>query len=322
MPLRTAATLVTALSKLVSFALIHWLFRRWLPQMRLWMVTVLAVVAAMVSSLCWPSYNPTVYLGAGTPNTWHSCTQMLVIAWMLVCVPYVAHLYDESVRLEPAMGAKTLLPWRKIGLMTLLLLCSLAAKPTFMQTFLPAACLFFLVKWIQRPRCSRYFCQVLVGVVPAVVLMILQYMFYFGIIVTSESSMVLEVSLDKIQQTAIMVGLMQAFPMYALLMTRKQPKDTVYWLTLTMNAVGIVEFLILGEGGPRAADGNFGWGLMGAALMLWVVALPRFAQMRWEDRQPTISRRVAYGAGWALLGWHLCSGVYYVWYLLSTGASL
>lgn len=322
-PLPVASGLVTAVCKLIEFALIHWLFSRWLGgRLRQWLITLLAVCCAMVSSLCWPWYNPTVYLGAGTPNTWHSCTQMIAMVWMLLCVPYVSRCYDRFLQLQPEMGQRTLLSWKEIALLCLMLLCSLAAKPTFMQVFLPAACLFFLVKWIQHPKNSRYFLQVLAGVLPAILLMILQYMYYFGIIVPSQGDMVLEVSLAKVRQTAIMVVLMQAFPMAALLVTRKQPKDTLYWLTLVMNLVGIVEFLILGENGRRAADGNFGWGLMAAVLMLWVVALPRFVKARISETEMTAVKRTGYGVCWALLGWHLVSGVYYVIYLLSTGASL
>ena len=182
--------------------------------------------------------------------------------------------------------------------------------------------MFFLVKWIQHPKNSRYFLQVLGWVTPAILLMIFQYMYYFGIIVPVQSEMILEVSWSKVKLTAIMVLLMQAFPMYALWLTRKQPKNTLYWLTLLMDVVGIVEFLILGENGARAADGNFGWGLMSAALWLWMVTLPRFVKARREETAITGGQRALYGIGWALLGWHLASGVYYILYLLSTGASL
>ena len=82
MPLSVASPLVTAVCKLCTFAIIHRLYRCWLKDAPLWLVTLLTAVCTMVSSLCWPWYNPTVYLGAGTPNTWHSCTQLLALAFM------------------------------------------------------------------------------------------------------------------------------------------------------------------------------------------------------------------------------------------------
>ena len=53
----------------------------------------------LVASLRLAFYNPTVYLGVGTPNTWHSPTQMISMVWMLLCVPYVARCYDDGMAL-------------------------------------------------------------------------------------------------------------------------------------------------------------------------------------------------------------------------------
>lgn len=322
-PLFTSAVVITALCKLIVFALTHYFFTRWLKgSVRQWVITLLSVICSLVTGLCWPWYNPTVYLGAGSPNLWHSATQMMAMVWMPLCITQIARVYDEFVRLKPEMGDKTVLGWKDMFWLCFVLLCSLAAKPSFMQVCLPASCLFFLVKWIQHPKNSRYFLQVIAWVLPVVLLMIFQYMYYFGIIVPVQSEMILELSFDKLKTTAIMVLLMQAFPLYALWMTRKEPKDTLYWLVIVMDAVGIVEYLLLGENGVRAADGNFGWGLMSAALALWMIVLPRFVKARSNETAPSAGKRIGYTVGWVLLGWHLVSGLYYLWYLLSTGAAL
>ena len=114
------------------------------------------------------------------------------------------------------------------------------------------------------------------------------------------------------------VVLIMAFPLYTLVLCRAQKADTTFVLTLLMNLTAIVEMLLLGEDGRRASDGNFGWGMMGASLMLWVVCLIRFLRQQdvWNWRRP---RNLA---GWLLLAWHLASGVYYVGYLFVSGASL
>ena len=114
-------------------------------------------------------------------------------------------------------------------------------------------------------------------VLPAVAFMIVQYMYYFGIIVPSQGDMVLEISLDKLGRVLLSTLLIQAFPLYVLVFFRKDgPRDTLFNLSLIMDAAGVIEYLLLGENGRRAADGNFGWGMMGAALMLWVVTAARF----------------------------------------------
>ena len=161
------------------------------------MITLMTAVCMCVSCLCIPFYNPKVYVGIGTPNTWHSCTQLMAMAFMVVCVPYTAWCYDCFTARRLREGQETRLPWpQAIGLGVLVFL-SLLAKPTFMQAFLPACCLYFLFQWIRFPKNSRFFVQIIVCVLPAVLFMILQYLYYFGIIVPWQSSMVLEVASGK-----------------------------------------------------------------------------------------------------------------------------
>lgn len=323
-PLPVAAALITAICKVIELWLVHHLFSIYLRNsVSSGMITLYAVICTTVSCLCVPFYNSTVYLGVGTPNTWHSCTQLMTIVWMLLAVPYTAHCYDEFERLLPSQQEKALLPWRKPVLLGAILFLSLLAKPTFMQAFLPAACLFFLVKWIQHPKNSRYFGQIILCILPAVLFMIIQYMYYFGIIVPSQGDMILELSLSKLGDVLLRVLLIQAFPIFVLLTSRKHKKnDTFFLLTIVFNAVAILEFLLLGESGRRAADGNFGWGMMGASLMIWVIAMIRYAGMMHSSLKE--EKRIR-PSGWiasTLLGWHLLSGIYYVVYLFTSGASL
>lgn len=317
-PLETSAALVTAFCKAAEIWLIHRLFAIYLSErLSSNALTLLAFVVSTVSALCLPFYNPTVYYGVGTPNTWHSCTQLIAMVFMLICVPYTAHCYDLFIRTN--QGNRTLLPWRKPLLLGALLLISLLAKPTFMQAFLPAACLYFLVQWIRHPKNSRFFLQIVLCVLPSVLFMIVQYMYYFGLIVPQQGSMILQFTWEKGFDLLIRLMLMLAFPLYAAITTRRdEGHDTLFWLTLVYAAVSAIEFLILGESGRRAADGNFAWGMMGAMMMVWVVCTIRFfrngAGVRRTDGRLSACRVV----GYALLLWHFISGVYYIVYLFMT----
>ena len=310
-PLEVSSALVTAVCKTAGVWLIHRLLSAALEgRFSRNAATAFALIGSLVSAVCVPLINPTVYVGAGTPNTWHSCTQLIAVVFMFLCVPCTARMFDHFTELQPACGPRTLLPWREPVTLGVMLLLSLLAKPTFMQAFLPAACLFFLWQWIRHPHNSRYFLQVLVCVLPSIAFMIVQYMYYFGIIVPWQASMVLEVSLAKFATALLRVLLIQLFPLYTLWAFRSQKKDTLFWLTLLFNIVGIVEFIILGEDGRRTSDGNFGWGMMGASLMMWVVCLITFLREKKTRPQLVI--------GSSLLGWHLVSGVYYIGYLFFT----
>lgn len=320
MSLPVASALVTALSKVAIAYYTHILLTVSLHRhfSRL-AITMFTLILMLVSCLCIPSYNPTVYAGVGTPNTWHSCTQLLVLAFTIVCVPYTAWCYDTFEHQLPQHADRTILPWKQSILLGILLFLSLLAKPSFMQAFLPAACLYFLYQWIRHPKNSRYFLQVLLCVMPSILFMIFQYLFYFEeTFFQQDAGMVMEISWVKTQAALVRAGLMMAFPIYSLMLSRKQKMDTTVVLTVLFNLVAIVEMMLLGESGFRAADGNFGWGMMGASLMLWVVCMIRFLKedvvKRWYKPGNLI--------GWLLLGWHLVSGVYYIAYLFTTGASL
>ena len=318
--LPVASALITALSKvfiawvthrLMTIALYRHLSRT--------AITLMTAVCMCVSCLCVPFYNPKVYVGIGTPNTWHSCTQLMAMAFMLVCVPYTAWCYDCFSARRLREGQETRLPWPQAIMLGVLVFLSLLAKPTFMQAFLPACCLYFLYQWLRHPKNSRFFVQIILCVLPAVVFMILQYLYYFGIIVPWQSSMVLEVASGKALHVLIRVALIMAFPLYTLVLCRRQKADTTFVLTLVFNLVAIIEMLILGEDGRRAADGNFGWGMMGASLMLWVVCMIRFLR---EDGVMKWKPKAKYALGWGLLGWHLVSGIYYIVYLFVSGNAL
>ena len=312
--LRLASALVTTLCKAVELWLIHRLLTVMLhDRLSRRAITCYTMVCATVSCLLIPFYNNTVYLGVGSPNTWHSCTQLIAMDWMLLCVPYVAWCWDSFTKRLLRDGQDAILPWKYPIVLGVMLFLSLLAKPTFMQAFLPACCLYFLWQWIRHPKNSRFFVQIIVCVLPAVLFMIFQYLYYFGIIVPWQANMVLEVSGNKFWNVLVRVVLIMAFPIYSIIVCRKQKADTFYVLTVLFN----VEFLILGENGRRASDGNFGWGMMGASLMLWVVCMGRFlkeAKLRNPEKRHL--------PGWILLGWHLFSGIYYIIYLFYTGAAL
>lgn len=330
-PTKLAAALVTALLKTLELWLIHRLFTAYLGErLNRRAITLAAFAAAVVAALWVPWVNPYVYLGAGTPNTWHSPTQIIALVFMLLCAPYTAHCYAEFEALLPRMGERALLPWKKAAALGALLLGSLLAKPTFMQAFLPAACLYFLTQWIRHPKNSRFFLQVILAVLPAVAFMGVQYLYYFGIIVPSQGNMVLEMSWGKLGRGLLAVLLIGAFPLTQLLCFRRpgRGKDPLMALTMLFFAVSVVEYLILGEDGRRASDGNFGWGMMGASLMLWVMALTEFlgdwTQRRREAGGEKPAGRALAGLGirLALALWHLGSGIYYIVYLLTTGNAL
>ena len=338
LPLAASAALVTALWKAAEVWLLIALSARLLGKNG-WLPTLCGFMLSIVSAVLVPAINPTVYLGAGSPNPWHSPTQIAALTLMLICLPMVADAVDDFHRRLPVEGEKTTIPIRRALLLSALLVISLLAKPTFMQAFLPAACLYFLVMWIRRPQNGAFFWRMVAVAVPSVVLMVLQSLYYFWFYSAAQGgSATLLVTWQKTGDVAVQVLLTRAFPLFALLTCAKRDiwRKPVYQLGLLMDVVSIAEMLLLSETGRRAADGNFGWAMMGSSLMLWALTLPLFlrtAQNWFHSRAVSADGRMLLEArtvwstlrlvvGSALLLWHLASGIYYIFYLMTTTKAL
>jgi hypothetical protein len=338
LPLNAAAALVTALAKAAETWLLVELSARLMGE-RGWRATLCGLMLSVVTAVAVSGVNPRVYLGAGSPNTWHSPTQILAMVAMLLCVPMTADIAEGFHRRLPEDGAKTNVPKRDAALLSALLVISLLAKPTFLQAFLPAAGLYFLILLIRKPRNAPFFWRMVAVAAPSIVVMFLQYLYYFKIYTVTQGSMMVLVTWEKTGDVALKVLLTQAFPIFALFTCTEKAtfRKPLYQMTLLMNAASVLELLLFSEAGRRAADGNFGWAMMGATLMLWALTLPLFMKklQKWfavrraaAKGQPYLEgdnprgEAIKWGAGAALLLWHLASGVYYIVYLLTTTNAL
>ena len=93
-------------------------------------------------------------------------------------------------------------------------------------------------------------------------------------------------------------------------------------LALLMVFFSLLEGMAFRETGLREGHGNFTWAANSSSFVLWVVMAGIFLREFVSGlKAKTLSsgRKVAYAVGFALMGWHAASGVYYLYFLLSTG---
>jgi hypothetical protein len=348
LPLGWAASLVCALSKALQYLLVH-RFIRLMTQTRLPdIATALITLALMlVTPIRISGVNDVIYKGIGSPTVWHNPTQLMVLVTAMLVLPYTLHCWYEFQRLLPGAGDKTSLPWRKIATLAVLTVASLACKPTFMQALIPAAGVFFAWQWIQHPRNSRYFLQIVLAFVPAVGYFLLQYLYYTGVVVPYTSGIVFGAALADAWSALRNMLLMAAFPLFALAVIYRKGmfKDAALPLCLMMAFFSILEATFFRETGIRLNHGNFNWASMSSAFMLWVVVTPKYLLSigdYGEQKQHTQiaeaagtltsealnkarfalrARSTAYFVSLLLMVWHLYSGVYYLYYLFTTGST-
>lgn len=305
--LHAAAALVTALFKVLEFLTVCWVGRMIAgKETAEWKVVLCSLAVVLTGSVCLPWYNPTVFVGPGTPNTWHSPTQVLTLSFALICIWLTVQSWERK--------SFTLVQWLTLAA---LLAVNALAKPVFLQAFLPAAALYFLILWIRNPQHTRYFWKLIAAYLPCVAVILLQFVFYF-LHPTDRTGMTVAFNWANICDTFITLALMEAFPVYVLLTSKNRSRDTFTDLILWANAVAFLEQMFLCEVGRRAADGNFAWAFMGMAVLLWAITLPRFLRETQQEKE----RKIRNTAGWALCAYHVGSGLYYILYLLATGATL
>lgn len=329
LPIEWAAPVICSLCKVLTFVLTQrvlvGLCRGKVKENTL---TLAAVLVNVVTAVFIPGVNDRVYRGfgytIGSPNVWHNPTQQAVLVSALMVLPLLCHCWYEFERRYPEEGEKTMLPWGEVILLAVFLMGSLACKPTFLQALIPAAFVMFLVELCRRPRCWRYFGQIVLAFVPAVAYFLLQYLYYTGVVVEYTSGVEFGVTLDSILSMLRSTVMMSVFPLYAIVCCYKKGmfKDRMLVLALLMVFFSLLEGMAFRETGLREGHGNFTWAANSSSFVLWVVMAGIFLREFVSGlKAKTLSsgRKAAYAVGFALMGWHAASGVYYLYFLLSTG---
>ena len=348
MPLVTAATVVCVVYKMLVFLLVQRIISLYLaPESGSKQATLAALVLMFVTAVRIPAFNPTVYIGIGSPNVWHNPTQIVAVLSSLLCVFYTAHILFTFSRQAKTQVAGVMLPWKKLILLAAIVLFAAVCKPTFLQAFLPACGLYFLTLWIKHPKHTRFFLQIIGAFLPATLYFIMQYLYYTGVVVPFTSGVAVSLSAERVWIAVRNMLMMGAFPLLTLLFLPDKKhifRDPVIILCLLIAGISMLEAALFYETGLRENHGNFNWASMNAAFLLWVVMLPRWInaihsyqneRARLRENTPKgflhstdLKRRTirlnVQATGFLLtlfvLLWHVYSGLYYLYYLFSTGS--
>jgi len=313
MPFDHAGVLFTTLVKVAEFLAINWFYHKKLAHLfnRIW-IPLLSIVTVIVSAICLPWINPYVYQNAGTPNTWHSPTQLMMIFWMLISVFFLSNSYDRQLKL---VGNNCDLSWKRVIVFSLFLVFCLLSKPLFILSFFPGAAIYFLFQWICHPNFSRYYIRLLISLIPTLLFLLLPATTYFG--AESNSGIQFFVNSQTIENTLRAALMTNAFPFAILLLNRKKQSSSLTPIILCTYVCACLIRILLHETGSRADHDNFVWAMLGTSMLLWVIAVPQYMEML-QDSQSK-SKKIINTACGTLLTWHFLSGVYYIYYLFTSG---
>lgn len=324
MPLAWAAALVSAMCKMLALFLTQRIISGIVgDKARQWIVTLLSFLLMVITAVRIPSINIFVYKGIGSPNVWHNPTQQAVTVAMLLCIPYLVHCWCEFERMVSEKKDKIMLPWPKVLCLAVLLMASLACKPTFMQALLPAAFVMFFVELIRHRQQWRYFGQIIIAFLPAVAYFLLQYLYYTGVVVEYTSGVQIGITLESMTVAIRNTLMMSAFPLFSVIICYRKGmfKDRMLVIGLLMTLFSVIEAMAFRETGMRYGHGNFTWAANSSSFFIWVLMIGILIKTFATDvkqKQMTLVRKVGYGISFALFAWHLYSGIFYLYYLLVT----
>ena len=325
LPIDWSAAIVTTLFRAITFVFTYRLLNRISgKQLKTFWLALCALMAFVVTGVNVPNDTGlSVYrFVGGSPNVWHNPTQQAVISTMMICVPYLVWCWESFEKKLPEGGDTTMLPWWQVIGLAAVLVLNLMCKPTVMQAFLPATFLMYLVELCRRPRNWRYFGQIVLAFIPAVICFLVQYLYYTGVVVPYNSGVAFGATAETLLSALRAMVMMNLFPLVAVLCCYRKGmfKDRHIVLALLMVFISMLEVAFFRETGLREGHGNFGWATMSSSYFFWVIMLGRFAgTLRQNWKGAPVWRKALVILALLVLVWHLVSAVGYYIFMLSTG---
>lgn len=337
LPAESAAIYATCFYALLGYAISVWVFEKIESHYRLnpgfLPPAVMAFLFSIVQPLSAPFFDSvSQYLGQYSPNAIHSPTYMCLRPFSILCFcgayDLIKKAEDSShpgifFRLENGTRRTTLC-------LTISLLLSCIAKPTFAEMFIPTVALYMLFHWIyclihEREEAGTYFrkcLQMLLISLPALCYIGMQFTVYFlmggslgsnpeeGTVVLTKPFRVWHLYSDNV---IFSVFLAMSFPLFMLLINRRFfLKETLGRLALLGYLVSFLEATFLGEAGIKIADANFFWPMMSGMMFFWLVSLIRLRILS-ETECNTKTKQILLQIAWFLLIAYSLSGIHYAW---------
>ena len=327
-PLEVSAVIVSAVCKACTFVLVHQMITVISGgKAKQWVVSLLSLIALMVTCLWIRPVSWFVYKGVGSPNVWHNPTQIAVTLAMMMVMPWLAHCWYEFERMLSKGKKNVMLPWWKVVVLAVLCMGSLACKPTFMQALLPAAFVMYLVELIRHKSEWRYFAQIVIAFVPSVAYFLLQFLYYTGVVVEFTSGVSIGATGREVWVAIRNALMMSAAPLSAVISCYRKGmfKDRQIVLGLLMILFSTLEAMFFRETGQREGHGNFAWAAGTSSFYMWVIMIGVFLRSfiaDWKNGQMPILRKAGYAVTLGFFLWHVYSGGYYYWLLMTSEYAL
>ena len=273
----------------------------------------IALSALFLCKLCIPEWSPYFYVNAFVTQSWHNSTYTLMRLFAILTMAYyfiVEDVYREKIILKDLV------------LFTLALAFADLSKPNFVIVFAPVM-LYRLVFDFLASKGKTFRNAFLFGVCVLIASAVLLFQFKTSFPEGGENGVAFSVAnalayVNRDKKLPLYFILNYAFPIYVtvlMIMNRKKAKGMnkrILAENWAMAILSILVYLFITETGPRAADGNFGWGMSFFAYALFMCAYAYLEAMY----SKSVIDRDHYLAGKFLYFLHIFFGIFYFGLLL------
>lgn len=313
-PLAHAASIVSSIANAATYGLIYkYIGRRHTASNTV--VSVLALAIMFVGPLYIPWFNENYYLGQYISNTWHNPTNLMVKPFVVLSFYYIVKILDGFNDGN----------YNKKDYICLAIIAPLSciAKPSWIQIIIPALAIYLIMLLAcSRTKKTFLFClRVASSFVPAVLVILIQFIYLFGHVTEEQTSGIVIKPfycwLQYSNSPIISFLISMSFPIVVFVCNIKKLRDTDVKLSIYLIISGFLEYILLVEDGPRANDGNFGWGAALSVLITHVVAMEKFLSFNDICDTAQIRDKIKLYFQWLMLFLNLWFGIRYYYQLVT-----
>lgn len=247
---------------------------------------LLSISTLFICKICVPEWSDYFYKYSLSTQPWHNSTY----TFMRMISPIVLVLYFQIL-----INYINKIDIKKCLLFTVTLFLTNYGKPSFILAFAPVM-LYILIRDFIKTKTSSFKNAFIFGICVLISCSILLFQYKKSFGVTHDGNNTIAFSIMNFinyfienKKFLLYFVLAFAYPIYVTSLVIKNRKKidkfskTIFVEIWAMFIVSFLEKLLLVEVGPRAADGNFGWGSLLFAYLLFVICICMQMKMKKEN---------------------------------------
>lgn len=329
-PLEASVAYVSIFFALLTFYIVYWMLLRYTEYQGCGVSSPKAAFITFGLAILQPIYISWLdvggpFLGIFSMNPHHNPSQMCVAPFSLLCFALVYDIWNKQKNCDykgtffnVEKGLKNAYIY-----LSVILLISTFAKPTFAEMFIPTVALIMLVEWLTRlikkdESASEYFKHCLnmfLCAIPALLYILVEIVGFAGS--GAEEGKFIITELFEVwgmftENVPLSVLLGMTFPLFMILIdARFFFKDTMGRLALVGYGIGFLEASLLGESGVKLSHGNFIWPMLSGMLLMFMASAMRLLVLEKTQADSKV-KSVLLDIAWFIFWLHVLFGILYI----------